>query len=67
MLVGHVLIQQCMTGRQELKVVRPMLFRRGRIHLQDDQKHRLRQIELKALKKLRGPLVNQKLKSFANN
>ena len=30
-------------------------------------RERIRQIELKALKKLRGPLVNQKLRSFANN
>ncbi len=30
-------------------------------------RERIRQIELKAIKKLRGPLMNQKLKSFANN
>src|SRR6267142_1757390 len=37
-LIGHVLIQERMTGRQELKIVVPMLFRRGRIHLQNVQK-----------------------------
>jgi RNA polymerase primary sigma factor len=30
-------------------------------------RERIRQIELKAIKKLRGPLMTQKLKSFANN
>ena len=30
-------------------------------------RERIRQIELKAIKKLRGPLMNQKLKSFSNN
>ena len=47
--VGHVLIQQRVAGGQELEIiVWYMVYCSRRIHLKNDQKHGLGQIELKA-------------------
>src|SRR5438874_9984860 len=47
LLVGHVLIQQRVTSRQELVIAGQMLRRHGRVHLENGQQCRLGQIELK--------------------
>src|SRR6516164_8135452 len=44
--VDHILVQDCIAGRQELEIIRCMVPYSERFHSEDELKHRLGEIEL---------------------